>query len=44
MPLAFLEAAAGSSDQQFRDALIDRVHSDGVPEEIITTLQKIIQR
>lgn len=44
MPLAFLEAAAGSSDQQFRDALIDRVHRDDVLEDIITTLQKIVQK
>jgi CRISPR-associated protein Cas1 len=43
MPLAFLEATAGSTDQQFRDALIDRVHRDGVLEDIITTLQKIVQ-
>ena len=44
MPLAFLEATAGSTDQQFRDVLIDRVHRDGVLEDIITTLQKIIQK
>lgn len=41
LPLAFLEAAAGSADQQFRDALIDRVHRDGVLEDVITTLQKV---
>jgi CRISPR-associated protein Cas1 len=44
LPLAFLEAAVSSSDQQFRDALIDRVHRDGVLEDIITTLQKIPQK
>jgi CRISPR-associated protein Cas1 len=44
MPLAFLEAASGSSDQQFRDALIDRVHRDDVLEDIITTLQKIVRK
>ncbi len=44
MPLAFLEAAAGSTDQQFRDTLIDRVHRDGVLEDIITTLQKIVPK
>lgn len=44
LPLAFLEANSGSSDQQFRDALIDRVHRDGVLEEIITTLQKIVRK
>lgn len=44
MPLAFLEAAAGSTDQQFRDALIDRVHRDGVLESVITTLQKLTQK
>jgi CRISPR-associated protein Cas1 len=41
MPLAFLEATAGKSDQQFRDALIDRVHRDGVLEDTIVNLQKI---
>jgi CRISPR-associated protein Cas1 len=44
MPLAFLQASGGSTDQQFRDALIDRVHRDGVLEDIITTLQKITQK
>lgn len=43
LPLAFLEAVANSTDQQFRDALVERVHRDGVLEDVITTLQKIVQ-
>ncbi|MEJ7137839.1 type I-F CRISPR-associated endonuclease Cas1f [Amphibiibacter pelophylacis] len=42
MPLAFQEAAAGASDQHFRDALIERVQHDGVLEDVIANLQKIV--
>jgi CRISPR-associated protein Cas1 len=44
MPLAFLEANSGGSDQQYRDTLIDRVHRDGVLEDIIKNLQAVIQK
>ena len=42
MPLAFVAAVEGRTDQQFRDILIERVHRDGVLEDIIKILQKIV--
>lgn len=41
MPLAFIAAVEGRTDQQFRELLIERIHRDDVLEETIKTLQKI---
>ena len=41
MPLAFVAAVEGRTDQQFRDLLIERIQRDDILEDIIKNLQKI---